>query len=88
MIFIALDKWRKKPTKEMLDQAKKDFEQMAQEGIKVIGMYWTLGRYDMVSVLEAKDEKTMMKAAIKAGDRLSQEHLVAVSREEAIKLVE
>ncbi len=88
MIFIALDKWRKKPTKEMLDQAKNDFEQMAQEGIKVIGMYWTLGRYDMVSVLEAKDEQTMMKAAIRAGDRLSQEHLVAVSREEAIKLVE
>ncbi len=88
MIFIALDRWRKKPTKELLDQAKKDFEQMAQEGIKIVGMYWTLGRYDMVSILEAKDEQTMMKAAIKAGDRLSQEHLVAILREDAIKLVE
>ncbi len=60
---------------------------MAKEGIKWLGNYWTLGRYDLVAIAEVKDENTMMKALIQWGDLLSTESLVAVPRAEAIKLV-
>jgi len=88
MIFISLAKWRRKPTKEMVAQSTKLFEQMVKEGAKIIGQYWTLGRYDAVIITEGKDEKTAMKALLRWGDVVSTETLVALTREEAIKLLE
>jgi len=88
MIFITLAKWRRKPTKEMVAQSTKLFEQMVKEGSKIIGRYWTLGRYDAVVITEGKDEKTAMKSLLRWGDTVSTETLVAVTREEAIKLLE
>jgi uncharacterized protein with GYD domain len=89
MIGITLAKWKKKPTKAMIAETTKMFEQMGKEaGVKILGFYWTLGRYDVVLIAEAKDEKTAMKYLIRFGDMLSPETLVAVPREEAIKLVE
>ena len=72
----------------MMAQSQKLFEQMAKEGGKVVGMYWTLGRYDTVVVTEGKDEKAAMKSLLRWGDIISTETLVAVSREEALKLLE
>ncbi len=88
MIFIVLGKYKKKPTKETNAQAMKGFEQMAKDGVKFIGQYWTLGRYDFIAVAEAKDEKTIMKDVIRWSDMISSETLIAVPREEAFKLVE
>jgi len=88
MIFIILAKLRRKPTKEMVAQSGKLFEQAAKEGVKLIGRYWTLGRYDAVSIWEGKDEKDAMKTALRFADAVSTETLVAVTREEAIKLLE
>jgi uncharacterized protein with GYD domain len=88
MIFITLAKWRRKPTKEMVAQSTKLFEQMVKEGSKIIGQYWTLGRYDAVVITEGKDEKTAMKSLLRFGDVVSTETLVALTREEAIKLIE
>jgi len=88
MIFITLAKWRKKPTKESVAQSWKLFEQAVKEGAKILGMYWTLGRYDAVVIIEGRDEKTAMKTAVRRGDLLSTETLVAVPREEALKLLE
>jgi len=88
MIFITLAKWRRKPTKEMVAQSGKLFEQMVKEGAKILGMYWTLGRYDAVMIVEGKDEKTAMKSLLRWGDLVSTETLVAVTREEAVKLLE
>jgi uncharacterized protein with GYD domain len=89
MIFISLAKWKKKPTKAMIAESSKLFEQMRKEaGTKILGFYWTLGRYDTVLIAEGKDEKTAMKYLIRFGDMLSPETLIAVPREEAIKLVE
>jgi uncharacterized protein with GYD domain len=53
-----------------------------------LGFYWTLGRYDTVVIMEAPDEKTVMKANMKVGDIVSTETLVAVTREEAHKLID
>ncbi len=88
MIFITFGKWKAKLTKETADEATRRLGQMTKEGIKWIGNYWTLGRYDLVAIAEASDEKTMMKALIQWSDLLSSETIVAVPREEAIKLLE
>jgi len=88
MIFISLARFKGKPTKDSVAKAGKLFDQMVKEGGKIIGRYWTLGRYDAVHIIEGKDEKTAMKALLRFGDLVSTETLVAVTREEAIKLVE
>jgi uncharacterized protein with GYD domain len=71
-----------------VDKATESFGQLTKEGVKFIANYWTLGKYDTVAIVEAKDEKTVMKSLIRFGDVQSTETLVAVSREDAIKLVE
>ena len=88
MIFITLARFRKKPTKEMMVQSSKLFEQMVKEGSKILGQYWILGKYDVVVITEGKDEKSAMKALLRFGDIASTETSVAVTREEALKLLE
>ncbi len=88
MIFVTLWKFRQKATKEMLAESVKLAEQLPNEGIKIIGNYWTLGKCDIVTIAEARDEKTLMKALLRYGGLYSTETLVAISREDAIKLVE
>ena len=88
MLFISLAKRKKKLTKESVAQSTKLMEQMAKEGIKNLGQYWTLGRYDAVTILEAKDEKAILRALLRWEDLLSVDTLVAIPREEAVKLVE
>jgi uncharacterized protein with GYD domain len=87
MIFISLGRFRKKPTRETSAEASRLMKEMAKEGVKFLGFYWTLGRYDTGVIVEAPDEKTVMKANIRIGDIVSTETLVAVPREEAVKLV-
>ena len=53
-----------------------------------MGNYWTLGKCDLVTITEAKDETTFMKALLRYGDVFSTETLVALSREDAIKLIQ
>ncbi|MFQ5761551.1 MAG: GYD domain-containing protein [Candidatus Bathyarchaeia archaeon] len=81
-------KFRKKPTKELIAESDKLFAKATGEGAKFLGVYWTLGRFDAVVISEAPDEKTMMKAALRWGDILSSETLLAMPREEALKLLE
>lgn len=88
MIFITLARFRKKPTKEMLDEIQKRMEKAAEQGQKFLSVYWTLGRYDIVVTYEAPDEKAAMKGALNFSEFVSTETMVAVPREEAVKLVE
>jgi uncharacterized protein with GYD domain len=79
---------KNKPSKEMADQATKRIgEELGKIGIKVLGWYWTLGRYDTVFIFEAANEKEALKSAIAISDFVWSETLVAIPREEAIKLV-
>ena len=87
MIFISFGKFRKKPTKETSANISKMMEEFKGHGYKIIGFYWTLGRYDTVLIFEAPDEKVAMEMAIEAADTVATETLVAVKREEAIKLL-
>jgi uncharacterized protein with GYD domain len=87
LIFISFGRFRKKPTKEMTAEVSRLMKEMTKEGIKFLSFYWTLGRYDTVVVMEAPDEKVVMKANMSVGDIVSTETMVAVTREDATKLV-
>ncbi len=88
MNFISFGKFKEKPTKEATAEVSELMKGMAEEGVKFLGFYWTLGRYDTVVIMEAPDEKTVMKANMRVNHIVSTETMVAVTREEAIKLVE
>ena len=86
MIFITLVKWKTAPKKELVDQGTKVIEELGKQGIK-FRWYWTLGRYDAVTFVEAPTEKDVMKMLLPWVDVVDSETLVAVPREEAIKLL-
>jgi len=88
VIYITLARWRKKPTRESIAESTKLFNQLEKEGNKILGVYWTLGRYDAVVITEGKDEKTAIRNIMRWSDLLSTETLVAVTREGALKLIE
>jgi uncharacterized protein with GYD domain len=87
MIFITLGRFKQKPTKATIAQLNKFREVFSKEGVK-INTYWTLGKYDVINVVEAKDEKATMSISIRVSDLITFETMAALTREEAIKLVE
>ncbi len=88
MHFVALIKWRQKMTREGVERTLKQLEYAAKLGVRVESIYWTLGQYNAVLLLEAPDEKAAMKLVISGGDFSTTEILVAIPVEEARKLVE
>jgi len=84
-IFVILSRWRGKPTKELIERTNKIVA--SEPRVKVLGFYWTLGRYDAVMIAEGPDEKTVMKMLLQIGDYAATETMVAIPREEAIKLL-
>ncbi len=86
MIFITLTKWKQAPPKDIVDNFTKTLEELEKQGIKM-RVYWTLGRYDGVTVTEATDEKDVMKVLLPFAGLIDTETMVAVPREEAIKLL-
>lgn len=87
MIFVMLAKDKKKPTKEITDKGTEILGELKKKGIKILGFYWTLGRYDDVIIFEAPTEKDAMKLAFDVKDYVDTETLVAIPREEALKLL-
>ena len=85
MIFITTIKFRKKAS-EVAEVGKK-ITQNLPPGVKIIGTYWTLGRYDSVWIYEGKDEKDAIKMWLPAGDVVRTETLVSLSRDEALRLM-
>ncbi len=92
MIFIGLVKFRKKPTKESAREAGEKLQsQFQKQRVKILGWYWTLGRYDAVIITEGPDEGAVertMKTSITFSDIAAIETLVALKREDAVKLLD
>ena len=86
--YIGLVKFRKKPTRETIKVNLELNEKEKKDGSIVKATYWTLGRYDAVVIIEAPNEKVIMKSSIARGEWAHVETLVAVPAEEARKLVE
>ena len=88
LIFIMLVKDRKTPSKQSTDRITKMLGELKKKGIKILGFYWTLGRYDDVIIFEAPTEKDAMKLAFDhAKENVTTETLVAIPREEGLKLL-
>ena len=84
--MIILTKLRGKMTKELTDKVAKVMKEQPM-GVKIHSIYWTLGRYDVVFITEAPDEKAAMAVLLQFGDDVATETLIAVPREEALKLM-
>jgi uncharacterized protein with GYD domain len=85
MIFVSLNRFRGKATKGNIERSNKILA--SEPKVKVLAFYWTLGRYDSVLIIEAPNEKTVMKMLVQVGDYIATETMVAIPREEAIKLL-
>ena len=86
MFFIALIKFKKKAG-DVVKIGKKVMQNLP-EGVKILSSYWTLGEYDAVWIYEAPNEKVAVKLGIEAGEAMQTQTLVAIPREEAMKLLE
>jgi len=92
LFFISFGKWKQTPTKETrarINQERahtKRLEQLENQDIK-IRVYWTLGRYDVVAIVEAPTEKDAMNVLLRFQDLVTTETMVAVPHEDAIKLM-
>ena len=83
MLFIALAKFKIQLTKEVIAQNLKDIESDTEGQVKYPGIWWTLGKYDTVVMVEALDEKAAMNMVLKRADRMETETLVAVPADAA-----
>ena len=86
MNFITLIKWKQPPKKEVIEQSTTRLKELEEEGIK-LHIYWTLGRYDAVTIIEAPTENDALKTLLLWKDVIDTETMVAIPREEAIKLL-
>jgi uncharacterized protein with GYD domain len=78
MLFIALIRFKKELSEEVVAENLKDIESDVRDRVEHIEVYWTLGRYDTVVIFEAPDEKTAMHVALRRLDRMDVEVLVAL----------
>jgi uncharacterized protein with GYD domain len=61
--YIVLYKYTDEGAKKMKDTVKRAQEARAdneRRGFTVQGLYWTQGRYDLIAVVDAPDEASMM----------------------------
>jgi len=86
MIFISMIKF-KKNAKEVVKSGK-EIMQNLPSGIKMVGTYWTLGKFDAVWVYEASSEKDAMKLGVMASEVMRFQTMTAVSRDDAMKLLD
>ncbi len=89
MYFVILLKFRNKITKESMTNVSQILKLLEkEEGVKIHGLYWTLGRYDGVIIAEAPNEKVAMDTLMRYGEFVTSETLIAVSAEEPGKPIE
>jgi uncharacterized protein with GYD domain len=90
--YISLLKMTTEGAKNVksLIQRQRDAVKAAQAaGVKVHGTWMTLGRYDLVSVVEAPDDATMARVALQVGKNgnFSTETLKAFNEAETEKII-
>ena len=88
LLFVILYRWKRKPTKEMRTEIHRLRNEITEKGVKILGDYVTLGRYDGVIIAEGPDEKVVLKGLFMISDFFSTETLVATTAGEFAKLAE
>jgi len=85
--YIMLTRFTPDGVKTLKDNPARVHEvtkEVEQLGVKVINQWATLGSYDFISVVEAPDEKTMLKLSVEMGSRgtVQNETLTAIDSQE------
>ena len=91
--YIALLKWTQQGVSKVgssakrLDAGRKAFKKM---GVEIKDTYLTMGRYDLVCVIDAPDDETYAKGMLGLGSQgnVSTETLKAFSEDEFRKIVD
>ncbi len=73
-------------TKEIIDRFSKLYAELEKKGVK-LQLYWTLGHYNFVVVMDAPSEMDAMKLLVPLVDVGDVEVLTAIPRQDAIKLL-
>ncbi len=70
--YVVLFNWTDqgvKGAKQSVDRYERASEQFASLGIRFLDTHWTIGPYDIVSIVEAPDEETLSAALIALGSQ-------------------
>jgi uncharacterized protein with GYD domain len=91
--YIALMKWTEQGIKNVKDTIKraKAFEDAIEKaGGKSVGVYYTMGRYDFVAIIEAPNDEAIASILYNLGrlGNVRTETLKAFSVAEASKIIE
>jgi uncharacterized protein with GYD domain len=91
--YITLMNWTDqgiRTASETVERRDKADELAAKYGVKLEQVYWTVGPYDIVSILEAPDEESATAFALKLGSQgnLRTTTLHAYDREEMSRIVQ
>ena len=68
--YIALLQFTEQGVRNIKDTTKRSIathEMASKLGVKVVDIFWTLGPYDIVMVLEAPDDETLTAFTLKLG---------------------
>jgi uncharacterized protein with GYD domain len=90
--YIALLKWTQQGIANVKDSAKRldaGREAFAKAGVTMKDAYLTMGRYDLVTIMEAPDDETYAKAVLDLGSQgnVSTETLKAFTEDQYRKIV-
>jgi uncharacterized protein with GYD domain len=79
----------RKSVKESVRRAAEIRKQNEALGFKILGHYWTQGRYDLVAVVDAPSEETMVAGLFKIAEagNVASESLRAFSAEEMQRIL-
>jgi len=72
--------------KDVLNKFSKMYADLEKKGVK-LQLYWTLGHYNFVTIMDAPSENEAMKLLVPFVDVGDVEVLTAIPREEALKLI-
>ena len=91
--YVALVNWTDqgvRNAKETIDRAARTEELAQKYGARFEGLYWTVGPYDIVAVLEAPDDESATAFALElgSGGNVRTTTLRAFDREEMSRIVE
>lgn len=65
--YVTLARWTDQGSKNVKDTVQRTQQyrhDCERRGIKVLGVFWTQGRYDMVAFVDAPDAQTIMANAL------------------------
>ena len=88
VLYRFTDQGRKK-VKETVKRAEEVRKQNEARGFKVLGHYWTQGRYDLVAIVDAPSEEAMVAGlfGIAEAGNVSSETLRAFTGEEMQRIL-